>query len=87
MLIQWSIKWARIFAKHKLEENEVEASNYMRLIHPLLFGPHCDRRFILNMNQMPVYFLMSTKRMLELAGKKTSLFAHRQTIQGVQPWL
>jgi hypothetical protein len=42
----------------------------MRLIRPLLFGPHRDRRFILNMDQTPVYFLMSTKKTLELVGKK-----------------
>jgi hypothetical protein len=57
--------------QRKMEEDEVEASNYMRLICPLLLGPHCNRRFILNMDQTPVYFSMSTKRMLELVGKKT----------------
>jgi hypothetical protein len=51
--------------QHKPEEVETEA-NYMRLICTLLFGPHCYRRFILNMDQMPIYFLMSTKRLLEL---------------------
>jgi hypothetical protein len=55
----------------KPEEVEAEASNYMHLICPLLFGPHRDRHFILNMDQTPVYFLMSTKRALELVGKKT----------------
>jgi hypothetical protein len=55
----------------KLEEVEAEASNYMRLICTLLFGPHCNQHFILNMDQTPVYFLMSTKRTLEVVGKRT----------------
>ncbi len=57
--------------QRKQDEVEAEASDYMRLICTLLFGPHCDRHFILNMDQMPVYFLMSTKKMLELGEKKT----------------
>jgi hypothetical protein len=57
------------------EEVETETSNCMRLICPLLFGPHRDRRFILNMDQMPVYFLMSTKRTLDVVGKKQSISA------------
>jgi hypothetical protein len=42
--------------QRKPEEVETEASSYMHLIRTLLFGPHCDRHFILNMDQMPVYF-------------------------------
>ncbi len=57
--------------QRKPEEVEAEASNYMHLIRPLLVGPHCNRHFILNMDQMLVYFLMSTKKTLEVAGKKT----------------
>jgi hypothetical protein len=55
----------------KPEEVEAEASNYMHLICTLLFGPHHDQRFILNMDQTPVYFLMSTNRTLEIVGKRT----------------
>ncbi len=40
----------------KPEDVEVKASDYMCLIHTLLFGPHRDQRFILNMDQTPVYF-------------------------------
>ncbi len=36
--------------QRKPEEVEAEASNFMRLIRLLLFGPHCDPRFILNMD-------------------------------------
>jgi hypothetical protein len=54
----------------KLEEVEAEASNYMHLIRTLIFIPHRGQHFILNMDQMPVYFLMSTKRTLEVVGKR-----------------
>ncbi len=57
--------------QRKPEEVEAEASNYMRLIRTLLFGPHRNQRFILNMDQTPVYFPMSTKRTLEVVGKRT----------------
>jgi hypothetical protein len=82
--VRWVQKWIKVdkarrtaaaattaTKNEKEEEATRAASNYMRLIRPLLFGPHRDRRFILNMDQMLVYFLMSTKRMLELVGKKT----------------
>jgi hypothetical protein len=57
--------------QHKPDEVEVEASDYMHLICPLLFGPHRNQRFILNMDQMPVYFLMSLKKTLEVVGVST----------------
>ena len=55
----------------KPEEVEGEAKDYMCLIHPFLIGNQCDPRFILNMDQMPVNFLMNAKRTLEIIGKKT----------------
>ncbi len=61
--------------QHKPEEVEAEASNFMRLIRPLLFGPHHDRHFILNMDQTLVYFSMSRIKTLELVGKKPSISA------------
>ncbi len=45
--------------------------DYMNLIRPLLLGPHCDRRFILNMDQTPVYICMTWKKTLEVVGVKT----------------
>ncbi len=42
--------------QHKPEEVEAEASDYMHLICTLLFGPHCNQHFILNMDQMSVFF-------------------------------
>jgi hypothetical protein len=71
----------------KPEEVEAEAGNYMCLICTLLFVPHCDRHFILNMDQMPVYFLMSTKGRWSWLKKKRSISAHQRTIQGGRPWL
>jgi hypothetical protein len=43
-----------------------EASDYMNLMRPLIEGPHRDRRFILNMDQTPVFFSMTWKKTLEL---------------------
>jgi hypothetical protein len=53
------------------EDVLAEAKDYMRLIRPFLVGPHRDRRFIINMDQTPVYFGMNAKRTLELVGTKT----------------
>jgi hypothetical protein len=36
----------------------------------IVAGSNCDQHFILNMDQIPVYFAMSAKRTLELIGKK-----------------
>ncbi len=60
-------------SQRKPEEVQEEATDYMRLIRPFLIGNHHDPRFILNMDQTPVYFLMNSKRMLEIIGKKTIL--------------
>ncbi len=57
--------------QRKPEEVAVEALDYMNLIRALLLGPHRDRRFILNMDQMPVYFCMTWKKTLKVVGVKT----------------
>jgi transposase len=57
--------------QRKPEEVAEEALDYMRLIRAFLFGPHRDRRFILNMDQTPVYFCMTRKRTLDVVGVKT----------------
>jgi hypothetical protein len=46
-------------SQRKPDEVEAEAKDYMRLIHPFLIGPHRDLRFIINMDQTPVYFAMN----------------------------
>ncbi len=43
----------------------------MNLMRPFLEGPHRGRRFILNMDQTPVFFSMTSKRTLEVIGVKT----------------
>ena len=57
--------------QRKPEEVEGKAKDYMHLICPFVIGSHRDPRFILNMDQTPVYFLVNSKRTFELIGKKT----------------
>ncbi len=47
------------------------AADQLRVDHSIIKGPHRDRRYILNMDQMPVYFSMLKKRTLEIVGAKT----------------
>ena len=53
------------------EEVAKEAADVMLLMYPILERPHRDRRYILNMDQMPVFFSMMAKRTLEVIGVKT----------------
>jgi hypothetical protein len=43
----------------------------MRLIYPFLSDHHCDLRFVINMDQTPIYFAMNAKRTLEVIRKIT----------------
>jgi hypothetical protein len=43
----------------------------MNIMRPFIEGPHCDRRFILNMDQTPVFFCMTRKKTIEVIGVKT----------------
>ena len=43
-------------AQRDPEEVRGEASDYMNSVRPLMKGDHRDRRFILDMDQTPVYF-------------------------------
>jgi len=52
-------------------EVEGEASDFMRFMCVIVSGANCDRRFILNMDQTPVFFSMSSKKTYEVIGKKT----------------
>jgi hypothetical protein len=58
------------------EEVEEEVKDYMRLICPFLIGRHCDLRFVINMDQTPVYFAMNAKPTLEVIGKKNNPCPH-----------
>ncbi len=48
-----------------------EAVEIQDFIRPMLQGPERDLHWIINMDQMPVFFLMHPKKMLEILGKKT----------------
>ena len=48
-----------------------EALDYMVYMRRIVTGSNRDRRFILNMDQTPVYFAMSAKQTFELIAKKT----------------
>jgi len=43
-------------------EVEGEASDFMQFVRVIVSGANRDRRFILNMDQTPVYFSMSSKK-------------------------
>ena len=66
-------------SQRKPDEVEAEAKDYMRLICPFIIGPHRDRRFIINMDQTPVYFAMNAKQTLEVVGKNQSTSALQRT--------
>ena len=52
-------------------EVESEAFDFMQFMRVIVSGGNCDRRFIINMDQTPVYFSMSSKWMFEVIGEKT----------------
>ncbi len=53
----------------------------MLFMRHIVFGANRDRRFVINMDQTPVYFSMNTKLTFELIEEKTSDYAHQQTTQ------
>jgi hypothetical protein len=58
-----------------------KALDYIVYMCCIVTGSNCNRRFILNMDQTPVYFVMSAKQMLELIAKKPSRSARWQMTQ------
>ena len=58
-------------SQSKPDKVAAESSDYMDLMRQIVEGPHRDRRFIINMDQTPVYFSMNAKRTLEVIGVKT----------------
>ena len=54
-----------------LEEVAQEALEYMTMVRKLIVSPHCRRHWIINMDQMPVYFSMCPKKTLADKGLKT----------------
>jgi hypothetical protein len=43
----------------------------MKFVRIIVSGGNRDRHFIINMDETPVFFSMSSKRTLEVIGKKT----------------
>ena len=58
-------------SQRKPDEVAAEASDYMAVMRRLVDGPHRNRRFILNIDQTPVFFMMNAKRTLEVVGVRT----------------
>jgi hypothetical protein len=48
-----------------------EAREFLEFTHPLLIGPHRDRHWIFNMDQMPLHFSYHSSKTLEKSGTKT----------------
>jgi hypothetical protein len=66
-------------SQHKPEEVTAEASDYMGVMRHIVVGPHCDQRFILSMDQTPVYFSM---RLVS----KLCMFVLPRMTQSVPQW-
>jgi hypothetical protein len=60
-------------ATHALQEVYEEAREFLvlELTRPLLLGPHCNQRWIFNMDQTPLYVSYYSSRTLEKHGTKT----------------
>ena len=57
-------------------EVESEAFDFMRFMRRIGSSGNHDLRFVINMDQTPVYFLMNVKRTFEVVGKKNSPHLH-----------
>ncbi len=57
--------------QHPPAEVKSKALDFMQFMRQIILSSNRDRRYILNMDQTPVYFLMNAKRTLELIGEKT----------------
>jgi hypothetical protein len=53
-----------------------KAFDFMQFMRLILSGSNCDWRFIINMDQTPVYFTMNAKKTLEVIGKKNHPHSH-----------
>ena len=53
------------------EEVKEEAHDFLSEMKKMVVGPHRDQRFIINMDQTPVYFSMAPSKTLDLIGRKT----------------
>ena len=53
------------------EEMEEEARDFLMDVRKKVVGPHRDKRWIINMDQTPVYFTMNQKTTLNTVGART----------------
>jgi hypothetical protein len=54
-----------------LAKVESKAFDFMQFMCCIVSSGNCDRRFVIYIDQTPVYFTMNAKRTLEVVGKKT----------------
>jgi hypothetical protein len=59
-----------------LAEVKSEALDFMVFMYRIVFGANCDRHFVINMDQAPVYYSMNAKRTLELIERKNNPHPH-----------
>ena len=83
---------------HQSQENIADvhkrARDWMDQMHPRLFGQHRDYRYIINMDQTPIFFSMSPRTTLEASGTRivnvrtsTKLhYASHSRSNGVSKW-
>ena len=68
--------------QHVLLKVQSEALNFMVFMRCIVFGANRDWRFVINIDQTPVYFSMNAKRMLELIKKQSTFALQRTTRSG-----
>jgi hypothetical protein len=52
-------------ATHAPQEVYAEAQEFLEFTRPLLLGPHCNWRWIFNIDQLPLYFLTTSRRLMK----------------------
>ena len=70
--------------QHMPAKVESNALNSMPFMCHIVFGANSDRRFVINMDQTPVYFNMNAKLTLELVEKKNNPHLH---VDGQAKWV
>jgi hypothetical protein len=58
-------------ATHNPQEVYQEAREFLEFSRPLIHGPHCNRCWIFNMDQTPLYFSYHSSKTYEKYGSKT----------------
>lgn len=53
------------------EDMEDEAREWLTLVRPILQAPNVEKKFVINMDQTPVFMSMHPRRTLDLQGRRT----------------